>query len=401
MTRTLGRLALFFAITGLVVSVASTYVHYRLLHDPGYHSFCDVSAAVSCTDVFLSRFGMLRGLPVALLGTLWFALMLVLTLVGVYAPPAARENVPGYLFASSTVGLALVLYLAYASFFILKTVCMLCLTTYAAVVGLFLVSGMATSFPMTTLPRRAAGDFRRLRSSPLALALTLLVLAGAGSAIAFFPREGAAGAGAAEIPRLAGNQQSEFERQWAAMPRVPLVIPSDGAKVLVVKFNDYQCPPCKQSFMSYKPIFEKYQASNPGAVKFITKDYPLDSKCNPNVAAGGPHPAACEAAVAVRLARAQNRGEAMEEWLFMNQSTLTPPIVRQAAHDIAGIKDFDAQYARTIEQVKADIAFGKQLGVSRTPTFFINGVKMEGVMAPAYFDAALAYEIKRGAASNP
>ena len=79
---------------------------------------------------------------------------------GLVARQTVRESVPGYLFVLSTLSLAVVLYLGYASFVLLKAVCLLCLTTYAAVIGLFLVSGAATSFPMTTLPRRAARDAR-------------------------------------------------------------------------------------------------------------------------------------------------------------------------------------------------------------------------------------------------
>ena len=44
--------------------------------------------------------------------------------------------------------------------------------------------------------------------------------------------------------------------------------------------------------------------------------------------------------------------------------------------------------------VKGDIALGQQLGVTGTPTFFINGVKIEGLQAE-FFDAAIAYELKQ------
>jgi hypothetical protein len=36
------------AAVALAASVASLYVHYRLLTDPSYTSFCDVSETVSC-----------------------------------------------------------------------------------------------------------------------------------------------------------------------------------------------------------------------------------------------------------------------------------------------------------------------------------------------------------------
>ena len=87
---------------------------------------------------------------------------------------------------------------------------------------------------------------------------------------------------------------------------MPLAVPNDGAKVLIVKFADYQCPACGQAYLQYKPIFAKYAASHPGPVKVVMKDYPLSADCNTNVQRTL-HPAACEAAVAVRLAQCTTR----------------------------------------------------------------------------------------------
>ena len=395
MSKTAARLALLCALIGLAVSAAAAYVHYRLLADPTYHSFCDVSSTINCTQVYLSRFSTFRGIPVAVFGAMWFVAAGLLSVSGMTARPSVRESVPGYLFVMSTLALAVVLYLAYASVVILKTYCVLCLITYAAVIGLFLVTGAATSFPMTTLPRRATRDFRVFVASPLALTVAVLFFAGAATTLAFFPREAAGSSErAAAAPAPTAAQTSEFERVMATSPRVPIVIPTDGAKVLIVDFSDFQCPYCRQAFYAYKPIIQKYDAQQPGAVKFVLKDYPLDSECNVNVSGGGPHPSACEAAVAVRLAQSRNRVEAMEEWLFANQPSLTPPVVRQAARDVGQVNDFEAKYAFTLELVKGDIALGHQLGVRSTPTLFINGVKFEGVLAPQYFDQAIAYELK-------
>jgi protein-disulfide isomerase len=301
------------------------------------------------------------------------------------------------------LALAVVLYLGYASFFLLKTVCVLCLTTYAAVIGLFLVSGAATSFPMTTLPRRASRDARIFVSSPLALTLAVLFFAGAASTLAFFPREAAPAAAAAgdaaaasAAPQPTQNQRSEFERWYASQPRVPLIVPAEGAKVLVVKFNDYQCPACGSSYTQYKPIFAKYEAEHPGAVRLVMKDYPLNRDCN-DALGQTIHPAACDAAVAVRLAPADKR-EAMEEWLYAHQPAMTSPSVRQAARDIGQITDFEAKYPAVLSMVKSDVALGRQLGVKSTPTFFINGVKIEGGLPPQYFDQAIGIELQHATA---
>jgi len=388
-------------VLGLAASGTAAYVHYRLLADPGYTSFCDVSASINCESVYRSAYGSVAGIPVALLGVLWFALALLLTLA---SNPRGREqaDTSSYLFVLSTAALAVVLYLAYASFFVIKSFCILCALTYVAVLGIFILSGAASSAKLSSLPGMIGRDMRRLARHPVALVIAIAYLTGAVSAIAFFKVDDVVNAAASSpeaaapaVQVLPQEQRSAFEQWLDAQPRVPLMIPNDGAKVLIVKFNDYQCPPCRQTFMEYKPILAKYRESNPGQVKFVTKDFPLEAECN----TGGVHVAACEAAAAVRLARLKNRADEMEDWLFQNQGSMSPDLVRQGLAKIAGVSDFDAQYPKLLEQVRADANFGRQLGVNRTPTFFINGVKVEGGLRPEFFDAAIAHELKRAPAA--
>jgi protein-disulfide isomerase len=399
MTVRTSRWLLGLTVLGLVASAAATWVHYRLLLHPGYVSFCDVSATVSCTEAYLSAYGSLAGVPVALLGLLWFVLVLALLVAPRWL--VAPETVPTYLFALSTIGLAVVLYLAYGSFVVLKTVCPLCVPTYVAVVGLFLISGGAMTFPMSKLPGRALRDLRTLASTPAALVAAILLVSGAATAVAFFPREASQSQGqgqaqSAQTTATAQQQQSEFEKWYLEQPKMDPGVAADGAAVLIVKFNDYQCPPCRRTYENYKSILAKYRTSHPGAIRFVTKDFPLDPECNFN-APGGGHLAACEAAVAVRLAEKHDRREAMEDWLFANQPQLTPDTVKEGARTVGGINvsDFNAQYEKVLPLVKADIASGGALGVRSTPTFFINGRVIRGELAPQFFDAALAYELKQ------
>jgi uncharacterized membrane protein len=396
MKQTTFRAALVLTILGLGASAESTYVHYRLLHDPLYTSVCDINATLSCTQVYASRFSTVASVPVALIGLLWFVLVLLL-LVGSTRSDRLRENVPSYLFTLSTLALAAVLYLGYASFFVLKAVCVFCALTYAAVIGLFVITGAATSYPMTTVPKRALDDLQKLATTPLALALTLLYLGGAATALAFFPRAGGAADG--NTPPPTQDVKTEFERFLDTEPRAVVPVEAGNAKVVIVKFNDWQCPPCRQTYQTYKPILEKWERERPGAVKVVLKDYPLDPDCNTN-APKGQHLSACEAAVAVRLARRHNRDVQLEEWIFAHQEELSPAVVKEAARDVGGVQDFDAQYPKVIEEVKADIALGALLKVKATPTFFINGLMVEGGFNPQFFDAAIAHEIKKADAKK-
>ena len=388
------RLLLAFAALGLAAASASSVVHYKLLTNPGYTSFCDVNATVSCTQAYLSRYGSFLGVPVAVAGVFYFLLVLLLVAIGGSDTSRARESVPAYVFALSTVGLAFALYLAWASYVQLKTFCMLCAATYVAVVALFIISGGATTFPMTTLPRRAPRDFRTLFSSPLAVVLALLYIVGAGSVIAYFPSETAhAQTAAAPMTPLTDQQRAELVKWWDLQPRVDMSVPPDGAKVLLVGFSDFQCPHCRSAHESYKGLNAKYSGNS--QVRFIARHFPLEGECNPN-APNGSHLAACEAAAAVVMARQTGKAAVMEDWLYEHQTTLTPSMVRDAAKDVGGIADFNGWYAKALEEVKADARMGGLLGVTSTPTYFLNGRKLPpGVVPPEYIDALITVELQR------
>ena len=387
-----------FALLGLGASLYSTQVHYRILNDPTYvESVCDVSATVSCTAAYSSRFGTLGGVPVAIFGTLFFVFVVGLIAWSVKSA-VTRENLAGYVFASSTLGLAAVLYLGYASYFILGVVCLACLTAYIAVIGLFMTSGASTKYPMTKLPGRFAKD-------PGALTAGALFAVAVAAAFVVFPEQRVTAAAVepssgqpaqqASGPAVTAAQIQQLEQYLAAQPRVPVMVPNDGAPVVIVKFNDYQCPACGQTYRDYKPVLAKWNKEQPGKVKFISMDYPLERECN-QLVGQDLHPGACEAAVAVRLAREKGRAEAMEDWLFANQPAMTPETVKNAARTVGQVQDFDARYSGTLALVKADIAQGAQLKISGTPTFFMNGMRLPGLRAE-FFDAAIAWELRRTA----
>ena len=383
------------ALLALGASIAALYVHYRIIVDPTYTSFCDISETVSCEAVLESPYATVRGVPVAAGGVIWSALVLLIAARGMRGGnPDAYAAAAGYIFVLATIGLSAVLYLAYASFFIIGKMCPICMTMYVSVIGIFLVAG-GISMSLSALPSRLARDLRSVATTPVPAVLALIFLAGSVSLIAFFPR--AADQTVTEsgpvIPTPAEtiqpDQLAEFNKWIDAQPRVTLPISNNGAQVLVVKFNDYECPSCRQTYMEYKGILEKYR--NDPKVRFVTMDFPLESECN----TGGVHAAACEAAAAVRMAKAKGKGAEMEEYLFSNQQKMTPTWVKDAARQVAQVTDFDAQYPKVLEQVKADAALGRQLNVQATPTFFVNGIKINGGFRPVFMEAVIEHELKR------
>ena len=388
------RLLSFLALAGLASALASLYVHLQMLRQPGYLSFCDMNAVVSCTQVYQSRYATLGGVPVALLGALWYVAVLLVLAGSRWGWPSLRENSSGYVFLLCTVGLGFVLYMAYASLVLLKIVCLMCVVTYLAVAAMFIVSGTRTLYPMITIPRRLLQDAKAAVASPAALASMLVFVVGASVAVAFFPHGGAFAQAPAAGQAAPADRQSEFIRYWESQPRLQLPVSADGAVVVIVRFSDFQCPSCAQTYRDYKPVLARYEAQYPGAIKLVQKDFHLSAGCNSNLNRDM-HPASCEAAAAARAARAKGRGETMEDWLYTNQAVLTPATVRQAAAEVGGVTDFDAQYPSLLAAIKGDVALATILGVRVTPTFFINWIKLEGALPVPYFELALQQELKK------
>jgi uncharacterized membrane protein len=405
MTARTRALLLAFAVLGLAAASYSSFVHYRMLTQSGYSSLCDINATVSCTDVYESQYGSVFGVPVAIFGVVFFAIVLALVGVAGRAGSPARDNVPGYVFVMSTLALAFALYLAYASYFVLHKFCIFCAINYVAVIGLFVVSGGAAKYPMTTVPTRASRDLKSLFVSPMALIIALVVIGGGVAAIALFPKAAPNAGGAAEAqvssPPLAPEDRARLEQWWDLQPKVALPIaPSAGVKVQIIKFSDYQCPGCRAAHNVFRQVLPRYDKS---VVEFVMKHYPLEGECNPNVP-GGNHYAACEAAAAYVMARGTGFQQQLDDWLFANQQTLTREVVKKAVEDQVGIKDFDARYERALQEVKTDASMGGLMKVGSTPTVYLNGRMIAGrtpqgqpmnMPGPQYIDALIDIELKR------
>ncbi len=386
-------LILAFAVVGFGLAAASSYVHYKLLTDPGYVSPCDVNTTFSCSQVYLSRFGSVAGVPVAIGGLIWFGL------AGLLAGFGRTDGKPsvaaGYLLALSVIGVGVSLYLAYASFFVLRTGCLLCMGTYVCVASIFLLSLFSNGESVMRLPSRLLADLRSAVGRPAVALAAILFLAGTASLVAFFPREGAMAQQAASAAAPTGDVREAFAAAWVKQPRVDLGIPGDGAKVIVVKFNDFQCGACAQAEMIYKPVLQKFAASNPGVVKYVVKDWPWDTDCNFN--AGRTivgHEAACDSAAAARMARDRGKYDEMAAWLYANQGA-RPEAVREAAQKMLGITDFEREYAAKLSGIRSDVADGGVLNINGTPTYFINGVRLPGTIRPEYFEMAIDIEMKK------
>jgi len=116
---------------GLGVSGYLTAAHYT---SPSL-LVCSASGAIDCAKVTTSSASRLFGIPVAVLGLVWFVPMLGLSLPAVWRSPDSRVAVARL--AWVTAGIGFVVYLIYAELFVVGAICLWCSTVHLAVFLLF------------------------------------------------------------------------------------------------------------------------------------------------------------------------------------------------------------------------------------------------------------------------
>jgi protein-disulfide isomerase len=162
------------------------------------------------------------------------------------------------------------------------------------------------------------------------------------------------------------------------------VVGNANAAVTVVEFSDFQCPFCQRVMPTLKKVRETYG----DRVRIVWKDFPLTSI----------HPQAFKAAEAGQCAREQGKFWEYHDRLFQNQQALEPDFLKKYAAD-AGLDaaKFNTclDTARYAERVQAQMGVGNQLGVSSTPSVFINGRMVSGAQPYETFTAIIDEELER------
>jgi protein-disulfide isomerase len=159
---------------------------------------------------------------------------------------------------------------------------------------------------------------------------------------------------------------------------------SEKAPVTIVKFEDFQCPFCKQIQPTVNALLSRYD----GKVRLVHKDLPLESL----------HPQARQAAEAARCAHEQGKFWEYHDKLYATAPKASADDLRSYAKDVGLNADsFDRCFAsgKYKEVVQRDLNEGAQLGLTGTPTFFINGREISGNQPSEAFEAIIDEELAR------
>jgi protein-disulfide isomerase len=154
----------------------------------------------------------------------------------------------------------------------------------------------------------------------------------------------------------------------------------ENGVITLTEYADFQCPACAQ----FAPLVSQVKEQFKDQIRFEFKHFPLVQI----------HPNATSAHRAAQAAANQNKFWEMHDLLYQNQnswSSVSSPATtfetyaQQINLNLDTYKT-DYESGDVLSIINADIAEGKNLGVAGTPTFFIDGKKIEDTESIASVD---------------
>lgn len=383
------------AVAGICLSVLLLIEYHVAVANPQHVSLCDFSQTVSCSTVARSGYAVLGGLPIAWYGvvaffvtafmiatTCWVDLRAVLFLLGL---GGVLGSLALLVISKALIGVLCPLCGAVYLVWILLALQFLWWTRRGAIASP-LRSGLHSLF---RFPRTLAQSLRGGTAPTAALLGTLLtgVVALSTASLPVMvdfaerqqkPVEGFLNQSVAEwrgapvqiIPEVTSGESADFVRGPADAP------------VQLVEFADFECGACQAIY----PKLEELLATHGNVIRYSLRNYPLDKSCNKNLP-GEMHRHACQLAVAARCAGMQGKFWQATEQMYKLGFTLvvnpggdeTNNLIRQAAVSTGIDGERFAQCVESGSQQRAierDIELGTSLGLSGTPSFWINGKRV-------------------------
>ena len=137
------------------------------------------------------------------------------------------------------------------------------------------------------------------------------------------------------------------------------------AKIVLVEYGDYQCPHCGIAYPLIKLLLKQFEKE----LLFVFRNFPLEEI----------HPAARIAAQAAEAASLQDQFWKMHDLIFENQGKLSPQFLIQCAIKLKLNENkfsADCTNATVLSKIEDDFDGGVESGVNGTPSFFLNGNKL-------------------------
>lgn len=295
-----------------------------------------------------------------------------------------------FLLLAATLSVILSLYLGYVSKFKLGVLCLYCIGMYVANFALFGLALVSKSKFGSNFVEglQVAYEFPNVMfSSPINTVNTLGHIT-VFAAVLLFPWF---------VEKLADNptvKNIDPKFIWSAATQYNVTI-NDGSPIerdyskgsdqpgviTVVEFSDFECPACRRTHAKIEQLIK----DNPGKIRFVPKNFPLDPSCNPGMK-HSLHKHSCNVASIVRCAGEQGNFWTMYDLVFtspvLDKESTTEEVFTElyqgaasAGLDVEAMKQCVSS-GRHLEKLKHDVSEGEQYDIQGTPTFFVDGKKI-------------------------
>lgn len=168
------------------------------------------------------------------------------------------------------------------------------------------------------------------------------------------------------------DQESSNQKEGSAQAAASEHVVGEGTTgVTLVEYGDFQCPACK----SYYPLVKQVKEEYGDKIKFQFRHFPLTQI----------HQNAMIASRAAEAAGMQDKFFEMHDLLYDNQDTWaqspdpTATFVSYAQQLNLDVEKFktDMRSKEVADIINADVKAAQALGATSTPTFVINGKRIE------------------------
>lgn len=184
----------------------------------------------------------------------------------------------------------------------------------------------------------------------------------------------------AAAPAVAGDPQAPT-RLEVSVDDDPYLGPAD-APITIIEFSDFNCPYCEKWHVE---TFQPLMAAYPDQIRFVYRDFPITSQ---------------ESTAAAQAAQCADEQDAF--WPFHDSLLTGDQGLGRAAYEQYATRlglDVEALLAcldsgKFSDEVEADARYAAGLGVTGTPTFFINGLPLVGAQPLSEFRAMIESELK-------
>jgi len=355
-----------FSLIATGIALFQTYHFFSVRHGAAklvsfctFGSFdCEVIETSSYAEIF-------SGIPLASFAAGWFLTLFIISFF-LRDKNKAKETLQ-VVFAMSIIGTLISLFYLYIMAFQIQKYCLLCLCIDAiSIIILLLTISLKPKLSFSSINRKSVISFATVFASCFAVTIAV-----------------------PKILEPKGFSQNITKKLIFEVINTPSVFLETGentlttggnsnAPITVVKYSDFQCPYCKRAAQMIHPVLKKF----PNQVRFVFKNFPLDSQCNKKVNSNM-HPYACNAAKAVYCANKQNKFEAFYKSLFDHQESISDEKIDELAQNLNLNLDQFKTCLKSSESslsITKDIEEGLRAGVKSTPTFFVNGKKIRGLL---------------------